>query len=359
MSTPTSGLEITDLDPFDSAEFDAFHAVYDAAQRFGREELATNWQCDEMRAAMQEKTDHRFRSGFCGRLDGVVVAAGFLEGRLVDNLDLCEVQVNVHPDFRRRGFGSQMLGRLEDAARSRARRTAIALVDWRADGHPEGEGEVAVEFARRHGFTMALTEIQRRLPLPVDDATLDELAATAAAHHDGYNLRSWSGPVPDELLQGYAEVSSSLMTEAPTGEIDREPESSDPALVREAEALAAAQNRELYATAALSADGIVAAYSNFGVNAEGSPLAYQWGTLVRPEHRGHRLGLAVKVANLRMLQAARPDLREVVTWNAEVNAHMISVNEQMGFVIAERCGEMQKFLEPAARGTSGADAREG
>ena len=96
--------------------------------------------------------------------------------------------------------------------------------------------------------------------------------------------------------------------------------------------------------AALDAEGTVVAYSNFGVNTEGSPRAYQWGTLVRTAHRGHRLGLAVKVANLRQLQQARPDLGQVVTWNAEVNTHMIGVNEEMGFVPVERSGEMQKHL---------------
>jgi RimJ/RimL family protein N-acetyltransferase len=139
-------------------------------------------------------------------------------------------------------------------------------------------------------------------------------------------------------------VTSALMTEAPTGEIERERETPDPAVVREAEALAFKQGRELYATAALAADGTVVAYTNFGVNTKGSPRAYQWGTLVRPEHRGHRLGLAVKVANLRQLQAARPDLGQVVTWNAEVNAHMVGVNEAMGFVPVERSGEVQKRL---------------
>ena len=170
------------------------------------------------------------------------------------------------------------------------------------------------------------------------------IAAEAAAYHAGYSLRSWAGPVPEDLLQGWAEVTSTLMTEAPTGDIAREPESPDPAVVREAEALAAAQGRELYATAALDEHGTVVAYTNFGVNTEGSPRAYQWGTLVRPEHRGHRLGIAVKVANLRQLQAARPDLGQVVTWNAEVNSHMIGVNEAMGFVPVERSGEVQKKL---------------
>ena len=57
----------------------------------------------------------------------------------------------------------------------------------------------------------------------------------------------------------------------------------------------------------------------------------QWATLVHRDHRGHRLGAAVKVANLRRLQRERPDLTEVVTQNAEVNAQMIGINARLGF----------------------------
>ena len=344
MSTPEDQLSITDLDPFDDTEFDEFHAVWAAAQTFGREATATPWERNEMRAAMQEDAKRRFRHGLVGRVGGRVVAVGTVEGSQLDNLELCELQVNVHPAERRNGYGSMLLSRCEEVARDRGRTRAIAMCDWPFSGHPEGDGQAGVEFGRAHGYTMALVEIQRRLDLPVADETLDRLAAAAAEKHAGYTLRSWSGPVPEELLQGWAEVTSALMTEAPTGDIDREPETPDPAVVREAEALAFKQGRELYATAALDAEGTVVAYTNFGVSAEGSPRAYQWGTLVRPEHRGHRLGMAVKVANLRQLQQARPDIGQVVTWNAEVNSHMIGVNEQMGFVPVERSGELQKKL---------------
>ncbi len=339
-----SELTITDLDPFDDAELDEWHAVYDAAQKHGRGATATPWELNELRASMQEDGRRRFRHGVCGRVDGRIVVTGYVEGSLLDNLDIAELQVNVHPDHRLRGRGSAMLARCEEVARERGRRTVLAMCDWPFDGHPDGDGDPGVEFGRKHGYTMALVEIQRRLELPVEDQTLDRLAASAAEKHPGYTLRSWTGPVPEELVLGWAEVTSSLMTEAPTGDIDREPETPDPDVVREAEALAVKQGRQLYATAALDAEGTVVAYTNFGVNTEGSPRAYQWGTLVRPEHRGHRLGLAVKIANLRQLQAARPDLGQVVTWNAEVNAHMIGVNEEMGFVPVERSGEVQKHL---------------
>jgi hypothetical protein len=54
-------------------------------------------------------------------------------------------------------------------------------------------------------------------------------------------------------------------------------------------------------------------------------------TLVDPGHRGHRLGLVAKLANLRYLTEHEPRVRAIDTWNAEVNRHMIAINEAMGF----------------------------
>ena len=81
------------------------------------------------------------------------------------------------------------------------------------------------------------------------------------------------------------------------------------------------------------------AYTDIVVTVHESERAYQWGTLVRPDHRGHRLGLAVKVANLRLLQETQPQITTVVTFNADVNAPMVAVNEQLGFRPVQWLGE--------------------
>jgi len=71
---------------------------------------------------------------------------------------------------------------------------------------------------------------------------------------------------------------------------------------------------------------------------------YQWGTLVRPEHRGHRLGMATKVHNLRLFQRDHPGPALLMTYNAEVNRPMIAVNEAMGFRPVQRLGEFHKGI---------------
>ena len=86
------------------------------------------------------------------------------------------------------------------------------------------------------------------------------------------------------------------------------------------------------------------AYSEIGVPGYEPGRAYQWGTLVLPAHRGHRLGLATKVENLRRVQAAEPGRSALYTWNAEVNRHMVAVNEALGFRPVGRLGEFVKKL---------------
>ena len=61
-------------------------------------------------------------------------------------------------------------------------------------------------------------------------------------------------------------------------------------------------------------------------------VAWQWQTIVLPEHRGHRLGMLVKVANLDHLRAHEPAVTVIHTGNADSNAPMLRVNVAMGFV---------------------------
>jgi GNAT superfamily N-acetyltransferase len=263
---------------------------------------------------------------------------------LLDNLELADITVHVVPAHRRLGHGTALLAHLEDVARRRGRRVLTGLAAWPYDAGSDGAGACAPEFAAARGWSLALSEVQRELRLPVDDQVLEGLARDAARAHAAYTLRSWVGPVPDELLVGWAEVTSSLATEAPTGDLELEPEAASTEAVREGEALVERQGRTKYNTVALDADGVVVAYSDLATTVHEPGRAYQWGTLVRGEHRGHRLGIAVKVANLRLLQRERPDITRLTTYNAEVNAHMIGVNEAMGFVPVARLGDFQKRL---------------
>ena len=337
-------LVITEIDVHDDAALAEWHEVSSAALRHDLEEHATVWTFEELAVMVRDTGRARRFITLIGRVGGRAVAAGGLAMPLRDNLSSATVTSEVRPTERRRGYGTAMLAYVEARARALGRPLLDHAVDWPDAYGADGTGWPGREFALAHGYRMTLGEVQRELRTPVDDALLSDLATEAATHHDGYTLHSWVGAVPDRLALGWETLSSSLVTEAPTGDREIEPEVVDVANLREREAVAAKQGRTRVCTVALTADGEVAAYTDLEATPHEPGKAYQWGTLVRTADRGHRLGLAVKVANLRLLQSLDLGVERLITWNAEVNSHMIGVNEQLGFVPVARAGEFQKRL---------------
>ena len=74
-----------------------------------------------------------------------------------------------------------------------------------------------------------------------------------------------------------------------------------------------ATGRHQFGVLAYAADGTCVATTELFVNEVASWRALQGGTLVVPGHRGHRLGLALKLANLRAVRERFPDCRYVFT----------------------------------------------
>jgi GNAT superfamily N-acetyltransferase len=90
--------------------------------------------------------------------------------------------------------------------------------------------------------------------------------------------------------------------------------------------------------------GRLIGYSALSVPAETERAVGQEDTLVLREHRGHRLGMLLKVANLAYLHEVLPGHPSVVTFNAEENRHMLQVNEDLGFVPIGYEGAWRKTL---------------
>lgn len=343
-----TALEIVRVRPGEEL-FPAWWEVYAASDRGELGDLAATWTLPELESSFAVERKALRQLALAGVADGEVVAMAWLELPQLDNLHRLECELHVRPDRRGRGHGSAMLAVVESLARTEGRSVIGAEINWpAAAGVAGGQAATAaspgVAFAWKRGFDLVLDDVRRDLLLPVAAPLLDELAREAAAHHGGYELRSWVGPLPEDLVAEWAALDASLDTEAPTGALDVEERVTDVAAVREREALVEAQARSSVHTVALAPDGRLAAYSEIVVPGHDPTRSYQDGTLVTRAHRGHRLGLAVKVANLRLLQARFPEVRRVITWNADSNTHMIAVNERLGFVVVGRSGEFQKRL---------------
>lgn len=336
-------LELTQVDPFDKQAVDRWWDIYAAAERADRGADTAVWSRSESRHELQQRSSTIQRRAYLALVDGETVASARLALPLRDNLRTASLGVHVAPEQRRRGTGTAVLGALESAARDAGRNVLTSSASWPYDAGDDGTGIPGREFARSRGYELALGDVQSRLRLPVDAELLGDLEEKTSRRAAGYTLRSWIGSVPRDLLRGWAELDAAVETEAPVGDLDIEPSSADVDEVRENEALLARQNRRSFGTVALDSHGDVVAFTQLVVSADDGN-AYQWGTLVRREARGHRLGMAVKIANLRMLQDNASAVRSVFTYNAGVNEHMLSINRALGFAPSEHMAEFQKRL---------------
>jgi GNAT superfamily N-acetyltransferase len=262
-----------------------------------------------------------------------------------------ELTMGVLPSHRRRGIGSSLLAAAEEAARELGRSTVVAYSD-----HPDAvvtPGEVpvlrapdgdavlpasapAARFAAAHGYSLA--QLERVSMLTVSGRT-DEFrrhleSRTGRASADGYRLELWIDRTPGELVDAYAAAREHMVLDVPAGGVTIDAERWDAARVRERESESLDGGTSLLVAAAVAPDGAVAGYTELELPA-GREIAYQYDTLVIGPHRGHGLGMLVKLANLVRLAETAPERSVVYTWNADENDHMLAINIELGF---RRCG---------------------
>jgi len=203
----------------------------------------------------------------------------------------------------------------------------------------------AAPFSEAIGAKMALQEVRRRLDLRGRLPDLVRLERDVEAASPGYRLVQWNDNTPDSLIEDVAYLEGRMSIDPPLGDLHWEPEVYDPQRIRDAEAATRARGRLVYTTGAVhEATGTLVGYTQLVVDSDVCEHSWQHGTIVAPEHRGRHLGLRLKLANLRLVRGSHPELQTIDTWNAEENAHMIAVNEAMGFRPIELAAEWQLSL---------------
>ena len=333
-------LSIRPVDPWDEHEMDVLQALYVEAQRAEVPDARVYSRTDSV-ALLRRQEGGVFYHAFAGFEGDEMVGQTWVVGSTVDNLHLAHLWAWVPPRFGRRGHGTALVEVAEQHLRELGRRTAVTQT-WVGDG----TGGYRL-FAERLGYSLAQTQVERRQRLPMDEATLTRLEAEAARHCEGYTLRTVVGPIPDELVPGFLGLYNQMNVEMPTGEIELEEGRRTPEVQAQQEDELRDQGRTRLTVLAYSPDREAVAYSNVVTGAPDSddPGIDQQATIVRPDHRGHRLGLAVKCALTRAIQASFPAAEYVRTQNAETNAPMVAINEAMGFEIHTVEGEFQKHLD--------------
>jgi GNAT superfamily N-acetyltransferase len=277
-----------------------------------------------------------------GRAAGSVAGWYRLELPDLENLDQANLDLVVHPAQRRRGVGRALLKHA--AARAAANGRSVLNA-------PTRRGSDGETFARSTGAEPGLVDVQRVMDLrALGDDQLIRLRAPAEQAAAGYSLVSWTGLVPEEFLEQAAALYAAL-NDAPH-DPHVAPAVWDAQRVRErVNGLRPHYGLRTYAVAARHhATGQLAAFTEIAVDPADPAWGHQMLTGVTREHRGHRLGLLVKIAMLEVLRAAESQLERIDTWNAESNRYMIAVNEALGYTVLGRPASWWKLDVAGALG---------
>lgn len=328
-------MSIEQIDPADDVRLaEAYEVV--VASAIGEYDTPYSWHEFTVSATTPDPwTEHVLLLARDGRGEPCGAADVALPCR--DNTGYAWLESWFGPDWVSSTLADELIGHVRELVRARDRQILAAEATWDLETTTSPERDLL----ERHGFELGIEDGHRILDLPADPAALDRLAADAARHHDGYSLQTWCGRCPEEWVEEYARLRARLLEEAPRGEMQYGAEDFDADRVRHEEDDLAAQDRVSYTTVAWHADRTLAGHSQLIVPGTDPANAYQWDTLVLPEHRGHRLGVALKARNLHQAGAALGTRSRLHTWNAVENGPMVAVNEQLGYRLVEYVGEFQ------------------
>jgi len=335
---------VREIDPADLALFDEWYDAFRAGAVAGREAAVVVGR-GALGFSLRHPSPLKQRLAVGAFEDDRVLGAMLFEYRLTDNLDTVEVEIAVPPQHRRRGIGTALWQWA--VTRSAALGRTIFQTELGVPSEPWPGGE----FASRLGFSVEHVEEHLVVPLPYDEFELDALRDSVGALN-GYRLTSWAGVCPPEHQQAYADLHTAMDHDVPTGGMTREVV---PWTVDKLQASEQRIDRSYLAlvTMAHTLSGEPAGYTLMYLPRADAEHAQQDDTLVLREHRGHNLGLRMKLANLVQLKKHRTAQRYLHTWTALSNGPMRKVNARLGFRAVEEHRELELAyprLRPAARG---------
>lgn len=257
-----------------------------------------------------------------------------------DNLDLVYFQLTVDPRHRRRGHGTAVLAEVLQMAEAAGRH-----ILWTETVEDDAG---ARKFVERFGFSYASHDARRRQVLAdVDQAQLERLYAEAQAAASDYVVERLSWPVPEQTLQQMVEVAAAI-NDAPMGTLTFEDEVFDLDRMHDIETARERKGDHSYRVVARHrTTGAIGGHTQIVVSPHRRHVGYQADTAVSRTHRGHRLGLLLKIDAMRWLAEAEPQVEVIETWNNADNRYMISVNELLDYRLSATYATYERTLPTA------------
>jgi len=263
-----------------------------------------------------------------------LVGYGEIELPRWDNPHLASVSLETHPAHRGQGIGDALLRETLGLITEEGRTVVL--------GHAWA-GSHRAAFWKRHGFTVGSRDAQRRLIMTeLDWSSLETLHRSSLETSTAYDIIELPMTAPAAMMDGLLELHRA-MNDSPIDDLQLEDDIWTEERFRGYErAMAHRGIRLLRLVARRRCDGEFGGHTVVAIEDERPRLGFQEDTAVVAGHRGHKLGLRLKIEMLKLLADRERQVTLVDTWNAESNTHMLAVNDALGCAIVGRAIEYQR-----------------
>ena len=289
----------------------------------------------ELRAIFErDATDHA-RHERVVALDGTsALAIGHVE-LTVDpaNAALAGVEITPADDE----VSAVVLAELLGTAKADGRTSVMAWGDHTPERH---------RFWTDLGAELRYTEQESSLDMAAVDAEL--MQRWIEAGPADLELVHWSRRCPDQWMDALV-ATANAMNDAPTDDLEMADTIVDADMMRTEIEARAARGLEYRGVLAVTADGDGAGATEVLVNRHRPAVSWQWSTVVLPRHRGRGIGRWLKATMWKRLRSTEPDVTALHTGNAASNAHMLAINNEMGFEPTHLMGCWQADLDTLDR----------
>lgn len=272
--------------------------------------------------------------------DGIVaVGASFRD--LAQNLENASFWIHVREDMRGNGLGKQLATHILQVCEADGRR--------RIDTNTV-DGAAAEVWLERLGLQKAIQEKRSRLVVAdVDRDMMRSWISRTRERADGYHLVHFRAPFPDEIVEKYCELQFQMNT-APLDDFEEEEVVFTPEMWRDQEQKINQAEADLDSFIAVhTATGDFVGSTSIESDRLWPEQAWQWETVVHPDHRNLGLGRSLKASMFEELMTWELPVERIDTYNASSNGHMLNINIAMSFkpILIKNIwqGDLTKALE--------------